>query len=1470
MSRAHAPGDSIGPWCLDRHVGDGAFGSTWQAHDPVGRVAALKLLRVMPGDELRVLSRLAHPAIPAVLGAAAVPVPHVAMEFAAGRPLGDLLKRGRAPESAALQVAAVLADALAEVHRAGLAHGDLKPENILVDRISDLRIWVVDFGAAADNAIGTLHYAAPERTRGEPASPESDIYSLGLVLYEMLFGILPGFDVSTSAALMQRRTERPKIPPTTPRVHALLTRMLEVDPALRPTAAEVADALEAHGLRLPQPTGAVLRKRARAVHVPPPGLEAKLERWLTDGGSLGVVGLARTGRTHALHRAETELSARGSTCIRLSSGGTPWRSVAEALRSPVLGGEPVELPSEPDERLRARMAAEALAARARDTLYVLVDNLEQAAESTRHTAEALGALDCVHVMVTSTEPIAWATESHALAPMAEDDLDALVSATLADPAPVDELVDRLTRDGPMVPGTAIEALATACDAGVLARRARRWHLDGPAFTELVDGLRSADDGELVTSGPDVTDLAALVAIFGGPVPVARLANLAPLPRQRFTAALRELADRGIVDLHGETVTIDGPRVARAAEAACSSAPELHARVLRAMSDDDLPPLQALHHLAEAGCNRLSVDRAGRALAEGTARDPEHAARLAARLWAATPLPSIGGAVLEALLAGGRTDEARDIGQALLGSARVPRDVLVAMARYTLDVADDPAATLPLLQQARGMVATERRLDLDLLEARAHCQLGQPEDAIAVAEAACAADPGATLADQEAWVGLHGTWARATHDAGDVDAAIAILEGVPADVAAGRPCHAVLRGSLGRLFWYAGRVRDAATAMAEAATHAGLPAMQRARLENNAGVAFYSSGDRTQALERWEDALGHFERLQNPLEQIRVCNNLCVGYTEAGRWERAKTAGERAFSLAGARDEHVYAAMSAGNLGDLYAAKEVLDEAVRWYRRATELANAHNVEGEKVELARRMAAVAVRRGDADAELRARQAMARAEKADDVVEATRSKLLRLVCRARSGQGTAQLEAELAACVEVFREKKLTGHIAEGRAWSAEALLEVGNTDAALKLIDLAAAHAESANHVPLQRRVATLRKQARAMTVRTPERDKFERMLELATRVAREQDPTRLLDAIAAAGLELLDAERSFVVLVEGNSRRVVRAIGLEGPLADPNARPSRTILEKGLHGHTAYTALDVSEREELSGSKSIALNALRSAMCVPMRDGDDLLGVLYVDSTRTTEEQLGEAAHLMQALASHAAVAIGHARHLAALEQRAARAAELVHDLRSPLAAAASVLEELRDDTLADGLSADLHDEALALLAKSMRLAEMVLSNREEREETVLELGHRLTELGVQLDRYAQRQGRSVFVEATGEARALCNPDHFDRVVRNLVGNALRFSPDGGTVVVALTHTAEGAQISVTDEGDGIPAELLPTLFDRGAKGKTDKSQHGLGLAIVSRLVKEMGGTVRAENSKHAGARFTVSLPLVRAVVRKAG
>ena len=204
----------IGPYRIEEELGGGSFGTVFRARDvTLDREVALKVLR--PGSpvpatmllaEARAQAALSHPnvctiyAVDSSLGA-----PMIVMEYVAGRPLSELLGKGPLPQEQATALARQVALGMAAAHAQGVVHGDLKPANILITATGTVKL--VDFGLArrrlsgsqgeetevwdtglAGGISGTPAYMAPEQARGQPATPESDVFSLGVILYEMVTG----------------------------------------------------------------------------------------------------------------------------------------------------------------------------------------------------------------------------------------------------------------------------------------------------------------------------------------------------------------------------------------------------------------------------------------------------------------------------------------------------------------------------------------------------------------------------------------------------------------------------------------------------------------------------------------------------------------------------------------------------------------------------------------------------------------------------------------------------------------------------------------------------------------------------------------------------------------------------------------------------------------------------------------------------------------------------------------------------------------------------------------------------------------------------------------------------------------------------------------------------------------------------------------------------------------------------------
>ncbi|WP_428963745.1 serine/threonine-protein kinase [Micromonospora fluostatini] len=252
-------------------IGSGGMSVIWRARDEVlDRVVALKVLapslaadarfRDMVREEARAAAQLVHPHVTSVhdYGETLAPdgtiTSFVVMELLTGEELEDRLTEGPLPWSEAVEIGAQVADALAAAHRLGIVHRDITPANVMMTRVG---AKVLDFGIATQvgapdededgGTFGTPAYVAPERLDGAPAQPATDIYSLGVLLYETLTGRVP-YPADTweelSEALASDTTPQVlDVPGLPPEVARTCLRCLAREPLDRPTAAQVAAAL---------------------------------------------------------------------------------------------------------------------------------------------------------------------------------------------------------------------------------------------------------------------------------------------------------------------------------------------------------------------------------------------------------------------------------------------------------------------------------------------------------------------------------------------------------------------------------------------------------------------------------------------------------------------------------------------------------------------------------------------------------------------------------------------------------------------------------------------------------------------------------------------------------------------------------------------------------------------------------------------------------------------------------------------------------------------------------------------------------------------------------------------------------------------------------------------------------------------------------------------------------------------------
>ena len=258
----------VGRYEILEIIGAGANGSVVRAHDPmIGRLVAVKLLppELAKGEaqnrflqEARVVGQLSHPSIIALHDMGideSTSTPYLVMEFLTGQSLDRIIEKGAIPTMRACAWIADVAGALAAAHRKGVIHGDVKPANILITE--DGRVKLMDFGMARVAAreqssrplSGTPAYWCPEQIMGRPQDGRSDLFSLGIVLYELVTRKRP-FDADSLQGVCNRILSHEPLPvshlntslPTA--LNEVVARCLTKDPNARyPSGEELANDL---------------------------------------------------------------------------------------------------------------------------------------------------------------------------------------------------------------------------------------------------------------------------------------------------------------------------------------------------------------------------------------------------------------------------------------------------------------------------------------------------------------------------------------------------------------------------------------------------------------------------------------------------------------------------------------------------------------------------------------------------------------------------------------------------------------------------------------------------------------------------------------------------------------------------------------------------------------------------------------------------------------------------------------------------------------------------------------------------------------------------------------------------------------------------------------------------------------------------------------------------------------------------
>ncbi|MCA9671465.1 MAG: PhnD/SsuA/transferrin family substrate-binding protein [Myxococcales bacterium] len=322
--RALEPGARVDNFVVQRLIGRGGMGEVYLARDSkLERSVALKLIsaellttpeaydRFM--EEARTTARFSHPHIVAIHAVGEHEgQPYMALEYLHGETLAQLMSRRPPSVERTVQLGMPIAEALAEAHRRGVLHRDLKPSNVMIDAGGRLR--VLDFGlsravtaarephaegdavepgagidaadleVAPSGCFGTPTYMAPEQWRATQVSPATDVWALGMILYQLACGYRPYDELPTVRSLMVEVMSPTRVPPIArvapeplpDALSALIDRCLHKDPDARPDAAEVADILRTLQAE-PRPTAAEAQTEAQPAEAEAQPAEAEAQ-----------------------------------------------------------------------------------------------------------------------------------------------------------------------------------------------------------------------------------------------------------------------------------------------------------------------------------------------------------------------------------------------------------------------------------------------------------------------------------------------------------------------------------------------------------------------------------------------------------------------------------------------------------------------------------------------------------------------------------------------------------------------------------------------------------------------------------------------------------------------------------------------------------------------------------------------------------------------------------------------------------------------------------------------------------------------------------------------------------------------------------------------------------------------------------------------------------------------------------------
>jgi signal transduction histidine kinase len=379
---------------------------------------------------------------------------------------------------------------------------------------------------------------------------------------------------------------------------------------------------------------------------------------------------------------------------------------------------------------------------------------------------------------------------------------------------------------------------------------------------------------------------------------------------------------------------------------------------------------------------------------------------------------------------------------------------------------------------------------------------------------------------------------------------------------------------------------------------------------------------------------------------------------------------------------------------------------------------------------------------------------------------------------------------------------------------------------------------------------------------------------------------VLDRLVRATAEAMDVSAASIGLLDatGSEIDVVAAYGIsrsyldKGPTQVTRSRVYDTVLSTGepliLQGDIDPSWFQYPEEKQLEG--------IRSILYIPLVARQRILGVARVHSQQPDRFNADDA-RFLSAIGAQGAVAIENAMAYQTLKKLDVDKSQFVrsvtHELRSPVTGAQSLLRGVLK-----GYAGQLEDRQREIMGRLNRR----LDKLEALINDLLDLAAGRSDLQVEECRplplmatlehviatvepqAREKELKLIFERPAGSPMVMATEEGLDRILINLVGNAVKYTPEGGTVTVSVREYDRQVGITVKDTGIGIPADSLSRLFQefyRAPNAKAFETGTGLGLVIVKELVESFNGRISVESEEGKGSTFIVHLPVVTAYDR---